>query len=218
MTSESTRFFGQPRLTKPIFISKVYRSLEANLSRAARTLEMSMMTDASSWIEPELRGGPPRPVRLTEAGGRRLLLSTVPLATLLAVVTQVFLSRQRPRWMEAAFALLFLVSVGAIYRVVALWRARVSLVEEGVATQAEVTAKERARGGGAHYYCWYETGGRRHALGWAGEWDDAEIGDAVTVLYSAEEPSQAVAYRWAGCEIAPQTDRPASLPTRLTPP
>ena len=160
-----------------------------------------MQDGAPSLIEPELQLQTPRPVRMTAAGRRKLALSTAPAAAALALGTLLFLSRPQPRWLDVLFALFVLAGLGVLYRMVALWRARVRLVESGAPVLATVVAKEETRGETALYYCWYEAADKQWGLGWTGGWRDAEIGDTVTILYSPDEPGRAVAYRAAGCEV-----------------
>ncbi len=152
-------------------------------------------------IEPELQADAPRQVRMTSEGGRRLLLSTMLVATTLSAATIVFVSRQQPPWREAIFALAFLLGLASLYLAISRWLARVRLVESGIPVSAKIVAKEQWGARLAHYYCWYEAAGQSYGLGWAGPAGDAGLGDPVTVLYCADEPAQAVAYRWAGCEV-----------------
>lgn len=166
------------------------------------------MAGRFSLIESELQLTVPRPVRLTPAGRRKLILSIAPVGAVLASGSLLFFSMTQPRWLEGLFTLFFLAGVGLLFRMISLWRARVDLVAEGIPVRATVVLKEPARGGAARYYCWYEVAKRQWGLGWRGEWPDAEIGDTVTVLYSPEEPGQAVVYRWAGCVVASPAAQP----------
>jgi len=149
---------------------------------------------------------------MTRGGLRALALSVAPVGVAMAVASLLFFSRPQPGWLQGLFALFVLGGVGVLYRVISLWTARRRIVKEGVAASATVVAKTNTRRGGAAYYCWYEAGGKQWGLGWSGDWRDAEIGDMVTVLHSAEDPSQAVAYRWAGCEAVTQPDRSSQSP------
>lgn len=155
-----------------------------------------------SQVEPELLQHAPRPVRMTAEGGRRLMLATVPIATTLTLALLLLVSRPRPLWLEALFAFFFLAGIGVLSLVIARWRLRLQLVERGVPVASPVAAKEKWHGDTAHYYCWYEAGGEKLGLGWAGHRDELEVGDVVTVLYLPDDPGQAVPYCWAGCEVA----------------
>lgn len=165
-----------------------------------------MHTPPSGLIEPELREPAPRPTSMTSAGVRTFALSTAPVAAALALAALLFFSRQQPVWLAALFVVFFLCGAAILYRVVLLWLARVQLVREGLPVSATVVEKEESRRGAARYYCWYQADSKQWGLGWTGDRDDAEIGDAVTVLYSPEDPSRALAYRWAGCVAAVQAE------------
>ena len=153
----------------------------------------------SKLIEPELRQTPPRPVRWTRQGRRVMLFSVAPVVAILLLGAALFASKPQPRWALGLFAGLVLAGSAVLGRLLLLWRSRAALVAKGVAVPAAVIEKEPGRRRLTQYFGWYQAGGKQWAVGWLGEADDAEIGDTVTVLYSATNPAQAVAYRASGC-------------------
>ena len=158
-----------------------------------------MEASLSTWIDPELRQAPPRAVFLKGEGVRTFFAWTAPVALLLAVAAALFFSQPQPLWVTALFAVFVITGVAVLWRLVALWSARASLVRSGIAAGAIVICKEPARLGAAHYYAWYEAAGRQWGIGWAGGRNDADVGDAISVLHSPDRPGEAVVYRWSGC-------------------
>ena len=156
-----------------------------------------------SQIEPELQQDAPRPTRITPYGARRLLLSTLPLAAAVAL-TRLFAGPQtQPAWLESVFVGLLLASIAILYAATDRPLAQLRLAERGVPALGTIAAKEPWFAGFAHYYCWYEAAGEMRGLEWAGGKDEAQVGDTVTVLYAADDPNEAVAYRWAACKAFP---------------
>ena len=151
------------------------------------------------FLEPELRGPPPRPVSLTPASRARLLASLAGPPAVIAACAWVFFSGPQAFWVEASFAACIVLGGALVYRVSLLWLERVRLVREGETALAVVVRKEPARRGRARFQAWYEGGGRQWGANWKGDAQSAGIGDAVSVLYDEAEPQRCVVYAAAGC-------------------
>jgi hypothetical protein len=160
---------------------------------------------AFNLVEPELLAAPPRPVRMTPEGGQTLLIWAVPLGMLTFTCAKLFFAQPQPGWLWTLFVVFAAGTVAMLIRLLALWRARRLLIERGTPALAVVVEKEHGRKGVAYYYAWYQAAGKEWGVGWAGEAEAAEIGETVTVLYSARNPAQAIVYRWSGCEAIPLT-------------
>jgi hypothetical protein len=149
-------------------------------------------------IEPELRKAPPRPLRWTSEGRRLMLLSLAPAVVVLAIGAALYARDPQPEWKAALFTAFLLFGLAIPLRVALLWRARARLITRGVPVAAAVIAKEGGLNGSTRYFGWYRANGSEWGVGWLGGPEDAEIGDAITVLYSAANPAEAVVYRASG--------------------
>ncbi len=156
------------------------------------------MADRTSLIEAELTIAPPRIARTTRDGLRQLVLSLAPLGAAVAAAIWMFHARAHPGWVEELFFWFALAAGLVLLRLIALWLNRIDLVERGLAVAGVVVHKQPGRNGDASYYAWYSVGRRHWGVGWRGDEQDAEVGDAVTVLHGAHRPAHAIVYRWAG--------------------
>ena len=148
-------------------------------------------------IEDELRHAH-RVARATHAGVRTMALSlALPVLVLLAAAA-LFHAGSRARDLDALLCGVGVVWLLVLLRIGWLWLARLWLVRTGRPAHAVVVYKEPLGDGAARFYAWYTAGRAQWGVGWTSAAEDAEIGDAVTVLHAADDPARSVAYRWAG--------------------